>query len=93
MKTYLRILQFAKPYSRFVPLYTLYTILGIVFGIFNFTLIIPLLDVLFGTVGTDDAALMSATKPEFSLTINFFKSFFNYHFGNLDVTAGWFIEG
>lgn len=88
MKTYLRILQFAKPYSRFVPLYTLYTILGVVFGIFNFTLIIPLLDVLFGTVGSDDAALMTATKPEFSLTIDFFKNFFNYHFGQVILENG-----
>jgi len=88
MKTYLRILQFAKPYSRFVPLYTLYTVLGIIFGIFNFTLIIPLLDVLFGTVGSDDATLMAATKPEFSLTIDYFKNFFNYHFGQVILEEG-----
>ncbi|WP_439880429.1 ABC transporter ATP-binding protein [Pontibacter sp. MBLB2868] len=88
MKTYLRILQFAKPYSRFVPLYTLYTVLGIIFGLFNFTLIIPLLNVLFGQVGTEEAAMMATTKPEFSFTIDFIKNFFNYHFGQVILEEG-----
>ncbi|WP_276499821.1 ABC transporter ATP-binding protein [Pontibacter litorisediminis] len=88
MKTYLRILQFAKPYSRFVPLYTLYTFLGIIFGLFNFTLIIPLLNVLFGEVGQEEAVAMAATKPEFALNIEFFKEFFNYHFGQIILQEG-----
>ncbi|AKD02454.1 ABC transporter transmembrane domain-containing protein [Pontibacter korlensis] len=88
MKTYLRILQFAKPYSRFVPLYSIYTFLGIIFGLFNFTLIIPLLNVLFGEVGQEEAALMATTKPEFSLNIEFFKDFFNYYFGQIILQEG-----
>ncbi|WP_299826164.1 ABC transporter ATP-binding protein [uncultured Pontibacter sp.] len=84
MKTYLRILQFAKPYSRFVPLYTLYTVLGIIFGIFNFTLIIPLLDTLFGTIGTGESGVTIVTQqPEFSFSIDFFKNFFSYYFGQV----------
>ncbi|MFD3002125.1 ABC transporter ATP-binding protein [Pontibacter toksunensis] len=88
MKTYLRILQFAKPYSRFVPLYSIYTILGIIFGIFNFALIIPLLNVLFAQVGTDDAATMVTQRPEFSLSIDFFSDFFNYYFGQVILQEG-----
>jgi ATP-binding cassette, subfamily B, bacterial MsbA len=88
MKTYLRILQFAKPYSRFVPLYTIYTVLGIVFGLLNFTLLIPLLNVLFGTVGADDAAAMATVKPEFKISIEFLKDFFNYHFGQVILEQG-----
>lgn len=88
MKTYLRILQFAKPYSRFVPLYTIYTILGIIFGLLNFTLLIPLLNVLFGTVGADEAATMVTTKPEFSLSLEYFKDFFNFHFGQVILEQG-----
>ncbi|EJF10305.1 ABC transporter [Pontibacter sp. BAB1700] len=88
MKTYLRILQFAKPYSRFVPLYTIYTILGIIFGLLNFTLLIPLLNVLFGTVGADEAVTMVTTKPEFSLSIEYFKDFFNFHFGQVILEQG-----
>ncbi|GAA4426650.1 ABC transporter ATP-binding protein [Pontibacter saemangeumensis] len=88
MKTYLRILQFAKPYSRFVPLYSLYTILGILFGLFNFTLIIPLLNVLFGEVSPEEAAAMTATRPEFSLNIEYLKDFFNYYFGQIILQEG-----
>ncbi|OKL41219.1 ABC transporter ATP-binding protein [Pontibacter flavimaris] len=88
MKTYLRILQFAKPYSRFVPLYTLYTFLGIIFGLFNFTLLIPLLDVLFGKVGQEQVMAMVATKPEFALNLEFFKDFFYYHFGHVILDQG-----
>lgn len=88
MKTYLRILQFAKPYSRFVPLYTIYTVLGIIFGLLNFTLLIPLLSVLFGTVGADDAAAMVTTKPEFRLSLQYFTDYFNYHFGQVILEKG-----
>ncbi|GAB3822832.1 hypothetical protein GCM10028895_28330 [Pontibacter rugosus] len=88
MKTYLRILQYAKPYSRFVPLYSLYTILGIIFGLFNFTLLVPLLDVLFGKVGQQKAVLMAATKPDFALNLEFFKEFFYYHFGQIILQEG-----
>lgn len=83
MKTYLRILQFARPYSRFVPLYTIYTFFGIIFGLFNFTLLIPLLDVLFGKVGDEQVAAMVANKPQFNLSIDFFQDFFYYHFGQI----------
>jgi ATP-binding cassette, subfamily B, bacterial MsbA len=88
MKTYLRILQFARPYSRFVPLYTIYTVLGIIFGLLNFTLLIPLLNVLFGTVGADDAVAMATVKPSFNLSIEYFKDFFNYHFGQVILEHG-----
>jgi len=88
MKTYLRILEFAKPYSRFVPLYSIYTILGIIFGLFNFTLLIPLLDVLFGKVGQEEVMAMVANKPEFALNLKFFQDFFYYHFGQIILDEG-----
>lgn len=88
MKTYLRILQFAKPYSSFVPQYVVYTVLGIIFGLLNFTLLIPLLDVLFNTVGTDEAATMATARPQFAFTLDFFKSFFNYYFGQVILEHG-----
>ncbi|MEJ8804524.1 ABC transporter ATP-binding protein [Pontibacter sp. H249] len=89
MKTYLRILQYAKPYSRFVPLYTIYTVLGIIFGIFNFTLIIPLLDTLFGTIGTGESGVtLVAQRPEFNFSLEFFKNFFSYYFGQVIAENG-----
>ncbi len=48
----------------------------------------PLLDVLFGTVGADDASLMVAEKPAFSFTINFVTGFFKYYFGQIILQEG-----
>jgi ATP-binding cassette, subfamily B, bacterial MsbA len=87
MKTYLRILQFAKPFRSFVPQYLVFTLLGILFGLFNFTLIIPLLNVLFGTVSEQEAVVM-VQKPAFALDISFIKDSFNYYFGNIILENG-----
>src|SRR6476659_10099514 len=87
MKTYLRILNFARPFSSFVPVYVLYTVLGIAFGLLNFTLIIPLLDVLFNEA-PKHAAVQAVTKPEFALTLDYGKAIFNYYFGNILLESG-----
>ncbi|MDF2157587.1 ABC transporter ATP-binding protein [Algoriphagus sp. CAU 1675] len=79
MKTYLRILSYAKPYGRFVPVYLLYALLSIIFGLINFTLLKPLFDVIFEQV--DPASLEQfAEKPEFSFSISYFTNLFNYNF-------------
>jgi ATP-binding cassette, subfamily B, bacterial MsbA len=87
MKTYFRILNFARPFSRFVPQYFLVTILGIAFGLFNFTLLIPLLDVVFGTVGQEEAQAM-VQKPAFSFSLSFIRDYFNYYFGQVILAYG-----
>jgi subfamily B ATP-binding cassette protein MsbA len=78
MKVYLRLLSFAKPYN-FVPLYALYAALGIFFGLANFTLLIPLLGVLFDKTATY-AAQASTTLPKFALTITYVKQVFYFYF-------------
>jgi subfamily B ATP-binding cassette protein MsbA len=87
MKVYLRLLQFARPYSDFLPLYLVYMVLGIFFGIANFTLVIPLLNVLFGTT---DAHMVAAptTLPNFSLTINYVEEVFNFYFSQVMLEQG-----
>ncbi|MDQ4141889.1 MAG: ABC transporter ATP-binding protein/permease [Bacteroidota bacterium] len=87
MKTYWRILQFARPFSGFVPQYFIFTFLGIVFGLFNFALLIPLLEVLFGTVDPSKAQTI-LQKPEFSLSLDFAKEYFNYYFGQIIRESG-----
>ncbi|SIO12874.1 ABC transporter ATP-binding protein [Algoriphagus halophilus] len=79
MKTYLRILAYAKPYGRFVPIYIIYAFLSIVFGLLNFTLLKPLFDVIFEQV---DPEVLSAyqQKPDFSFSIEYFTHLFNYNF-------------
>jgi len=87
MKTYLRILGFARPFRHFLPQYVIFTVLGIVFGLFNFTLVIPLLDVLFGTVDSEQARQM-VQKPAFSVNIGYLKDLFNYYFGQIILESG-----
>ncbi|MFC3880214.1 ABC transporter ATP-binding protein [Algoriphagus namhaensis] len=79
MKTYLRILSYAKPYRRFVPVYILYALLAIIFGLLNFTLLKPLFDVIFDQA---DAGLIASfqEKPDFSFSIGYFTHLFNYYF-------------
>lgn len=79
MHTYLRILSYARPFGRFVPVYVLYALLSIIFGLLNFTLLKPLFDVIFEQV--DPASLFKyASKPEFSFSIEYFSHLFNYNF-------------
>nr|WKN37579.1 ABC transporter ATP-binding protein [Tunicatimonas sp. TK19036] len=79
MKTYLRILSFAKPYRRYVPQYLVYASLAILFGLLNLTLLIPLFEVLFNQV--DEATLQEMSiAPEFSLSVDYVLRTFNYYF-------------
>ncbi|GAA4377817.1 ABC transporter ATP-binding protein [Hymenobacter koreensis] len=84
MKTYLRILNFARPFADFVPLYLLYTVLGIIFGIANFSLVIPLLNVLFDIVKLEPIS----APPAFSLTLDFVSGTFNYYFQQVLAAQG-----
>ncbi|WP_057939327.1 ABC transporter ATP-binding protein [Algoriphagus resistens] len=79
MKTYLRILSYAKPYGKFVPVYIFYAFFSIVFGLLNFTLLKPLFDVIFEQVDPESIAVY-ASRPEFSFSVEYFTHLFNYKF-------------
>ncbi len=84
MKTYLRIIGFARPFGLLVPQYLIYTLLHVIFNIVNFAVMIPLLNVLFGV--TEAKTL---EKPEFEGTfINYFISLFDYHLHSIMVEKG-----
>jgi subfamily B ATP-binding cassette protein MsbA len=87
MKVYLRLLQFARPYGDFLPLYLVYMTLGIFFGTANFTLIIPLLSVLFDTTGKHMAD-MPTTLPHFAFTLSYIGQLFNYYLAQVILTQG-----
>jgi subfamily B ATP-binding cassette protein MsbA len=87
MKVYLRLLQFARPYGDFLPLYLVYMVLGIFFGIANFTLVIPLLNVLFGATDAHTTAA-PATLPHFALTLDYIKEVFNLYFSRIMLAQG-----
>ncbi|GAB2790009.1 subfamily B ATP-binding cassette protein MsbA [Hymenobacter luteus] len=85
MKTYLRILQYARPWADFLPLYLVCTVLAIVFGLANFTLIIPLLSVLFDK--TDEVKLPTHL-PAFQVSFDWARDTFYYYFGDVLAARG-----
>jgi len=75
MKTFLRLLRFSKPYHHYVPEYIIYILLFIIFSVLNFTLLIPLLQVLFKT----DKSAPILVMPKFALSGDYFKNLFYYY--------------
>ena len=84
MKIYFKLLSFAKPFNRFVPKYFILAVLAVIFGLANFTLMIPLLNVIFEKV----EVVTIVTKPEFALNLDYFKAIFNFYFASIFKTYG-----
>ncbi len=61
MKNYLRLLSYARPLGHFVAPFLITSLLASIFGVLNFTLLIPLLKVLFNQV--DAKQLGEMLKP------------------------------
>jgi ATP-binding cassette, subfamily B, bacterial MsbA len=74
MKTYRRLLSYARPFRWFVIPFSIFTLLAVVFNVFQFALIIPLLNVLFDHGNGQEAT----TAPAFSLSTGFLKDIFYY---------------
>ena len=79
MKTYLRLLSYAVSIRKYVFPYFSFSLLASLFGILNFTLLIPLLNVLFNQASTNQAALYRIL-PAFSLSPSYFSFLFNHYF-------------
>ncbi|NCC45840.1 MAG: ABC transporter ATP-binding protein, partial [Bacteroidia bacterium] len=75
MRTFFRLLAFARPHSKFWPRYLLISIFSVLFGIANYALIGPLLKVLFEA----DTMELDAVLPEFALSADYFTAVFNYY--------------
>jgi subfamily B ATP-binding cassette protein MsbA len=75
MKTYIRILSYAPSWI-FVPQHCLFAIIAIVFGTVNFTMLIPLLDVLFQKIPQQ---VQNLQVPTFTFGLSYFKDLFNYY--------------
>jgi subfamily B ATP-binding cassette protein MsbA len=72
---FLRIVSFARPYRRFLPSYAAFIVPGMIFGVLNFVLILPVLEIIF-----EQKTLTYVENPEFSLTdAQYFKNVF-YNF-------------
>lgn len=76
MKTFKRMLGFVTPLRHYIPEYVIWATIGIIFGLINFAMLIPLLETLFGTKPENPVAVL----PDFSFTITYFKDVFSYYF-------------
>ncbi len=72
MDSFYKILKFAYPYKRMALLNALLNILSVVFGLFSFTLVIPMLGILF------DTHQSISTKPTGELSIDWVKDSISY---------------
>jgi ATP-binding cassette, subfamily B, bacterial MsbA len=79
MKSVKRLLGFASPLRHYLPEYVIYTILAIIFGLVNYSMLIPMLNIMFGT-----------TQPEiiphpgnFQFSMDYLKDLFNFHFNQI----------
>lgn len=86
MKTYFRLLSFAKPISKFAIPYVICTIVTVVFGTLNLALLMPLLSVLFkGSEEVVNAVIPVIQRPEHFYDI---KDWFNYFSNTLYYELG-----
>lgn len=85
MKILRRLVPFARPLYHFFPEYLIYTFFGILFGLLNFTLLIPILQLLF-----EQNKIELAARPDVSLSFEYIKSAFNYYLSYIILNYGKF---
>lgn len=75
MKTYWRLLAFARPLGRYAIPYFFYTLFYAIFNTCNFVMIIPLLRTLF-----DQSAMLEVvtTAPKFNVSVDYLTELLNY---------------
>lgn len=86
MKILKRLLPFARPLHHFLPEYVIYTILGILFGVLNISLLIPVLQLLFS-----QSPEVPARLPEASFSFSYIRDYFNYEFSSIMEEQGKFM--
>jgi ATP-binding cassette, subfamily B, bacterial MsbA len=79
LKTYIRILKYADSIRQYAFPYFILSLLASLFGILNFTLLAPLLDVIFKDLKPADLQQYSQ-QMEFSFSVNYFKYTFYHYF-------------
>ena len=79
MNTYFRILSYAKPLGQYLPFYVVFILIAVIFSTVNLVLLAPLLDILFNNIDPEFIQQYNL-KPDFSLSITYFKHLFYYYF-------------
>jgi ATP-binding cassette, subfamily B, bacterial MsbA len=88
MKTYLKLLKFAPQIRGLMLPFGFFMILHVVFSQLNFVMIMPLLDILFGT--TNEDVLLASEVPELSLNLQSLTLNFQYFLSSLVQSQGSF---
>ncbi|OZI06224.1 antibiotic ABC transporter ATP-binding protein [Siphonobacter sp. BAB-5385] len=78
MKIYSRLLKYVTPLRKFIVPFFLFTLASVFFSVFQFALIIPLLNFLFDSSHIAEEAAQYAREPEFTFSGSYFKDYF-YH--------------
>ncbi len=81
MQTYYRLLSFARPLGRFLTPFVLTSLVASVFGVLNFTLLIPLLSILFDKV--DPAEMQRFLSQPAPALMAGPVEFFRYYFAQI----------
>ncbi len=82
MRKFYRVLRYIFPYWSYALLNVLFNLLTIVFSLFSLVLLIPFLNLLFGT---DELVL---EKPEFAFSIDTLRKMLDYHVSTIIVERG-----
>ncbi|MDR1348133.1 MAG: ABC transporter ATP-binding protein/permease [Prevotellaceae bacterium] len=82
--TFIRLIKYAKPYSKFIPKYIFVTVPGFIFSALNFLLIIPLLTIIFNP----EAYEAPVQIHSFEFTRDYFVDTFELMMYNLVQTCG-----
>ncbi len=82
MKKFLRILAFAKPYWGYALLNVLFNLLTVVFSLFSFALLVPFLNLLFGTEE------LVTERPDFAFSSDALLGNLNYEISSIIVESG-----
>ncbi len=81
MRTYFKILAYAKPLKGLMYGYLITNFLSIVFSLVNFSLLIPLFDILFDKAKTKNYLDTLSNLPHFTFSPKYFKAiFYHYYF-------------
>lgn len=84
MKTFLRLFSFASPIQKFAIPFFILSILGVIFGLLNFTLLIPVFELLFN----QKPGAVPTAAPQFGLNLVYFKNVFYFYFQSIINTSG-----
>src|SRR4051794_10019295 len=84
MRSIKRLFEFARPLHHYFPEYFIYTLFGILFGLINFSMLIPLLDVLFNT----NSGHPTPDPGKFQLSLSYLRQLFSYYFDYFSFERG-----